>query len=227
MMLYKHVRDFDIVHRIQLLTLTVVKHQDNFTRITYLRDLEKRLDDQIKSIVQTLADTRKELKEAKFTEYSQDAKRVNFDQLLQFAQNISRYTAPPGHVFPDVPKEEDIPETAEASKNVSWGTLTDQQQAAFDNISRSQFVPWPNQENIIMSLLSRIQHVRDEGGDPAVSGIGEGNPIEIEEQPTSAVQHDFPHDLPIQPERGVESSNSGPSTQLPRPVQPAFEGFDF
>jgi hypothetical protein len=226
-MRYKYVCDFilDILH---LLTLTVVKHQDNFSRITYLRDLERKLDDQIKSIVQTLADTRKELKEAKFTEFSKDAKRVNFDQLLQFAQNISRYTAPPGHVFPEVPKEEDAPEATEESKNVSWGTLTTEQQAAFDNISRSQFVPWPNQENIVMSLLSRIQHVRDEGGDPAVSGIADGNPIESEEQPpTSAIQHDFPHDIPIQSDRGNEHSVPGPSTQPQRPVQPAFEGFDF
>jgi len=206
----------------------VVKHQDNFSRITHLRDLETKLDEQIKSIVQTLADTRKELREAKFTDYSQDAKRVNFDQLLQFAQNISRFTAPPSHVFPEVPRDEDAPETTEQPKNVSWTTLNEQQQAAFDNIARSQFVPWPNQENIIMSLLSRIQQVRDQGGDPAVSGIIDGNQIETDEPaPTSAVQNDFPHDIPIQPDPSKQHNISGASTQIQRPVQPAFEGFDF
>jgi Vitamin-D-receptor interacting Mediator subunit 4 len=57
--------------------------------------LEKKLDDQIKATVQLLADTRRELKAAKFTEFPSDTRPVPFDELLRFAKNISKFTVPP------------------------------------------------------------------------------------------------------------------------------------
>jgi Vitamin-D-receptor interacting Mediator subunit 4 len=73
----------------------VVQHQDNYTRLEHLRQLEKRLDDQIKATVQLLADTRRELKAARFTEFPTDARPVPLDELLRFAKNISKFTVPP------------------------------------------------------------------------------------------------------------------------------------
>ena len=73
----------------------MVRHQDNYTRLVHLRQLEKRLDDQIKATIQLLADTRRDLKAARFTEFSTDARSVPFDELLRFAKNISKFTVPP------------------------------------------------------------------------------------------------------------------------------------
>jgi hypothetical protein len=74
---------------------SVVQHQDNYTRLEHLRRLEKRLDNQIKATVQLLADTRRELKSARFTEFPTDARPVPLDELLRFSKNISKFTVPP------------------------------------------------------------------------------------------------------------------------------------
>jgi hypothetical protein len=69
-----------------------------------LRQLEKRFDDQIKAIVQLLADTRRELKAARFTDFPKDTRPVQFDELLRFAKNISKFTVHPSAAFPQKPR---------------------------------------------------------------------------------------------------------------------------
>jgi hypothetical protein len=203
-------------HHKRLLTSTVVTHQENYSRISILRDLEKKLDDQIKAIVQILADTRQELKKAKFTEYSEGAKRVQFDELLRFAKSIAKFTAPPGYTFPELtsaPNEDEAASTDD-KKDTGWNAvLTDQQKTDLDQFASLPFVPWPHEGRIRNSLLSQIQETRDNGLDPNASA-------QQDQEPTSTIHEDFP-DHPVQPERLTSTQRQ------PRPVQPAFEGFDF
>lgn len=53
------------------------------------------LEEQLKSSVATLATLRKELSETPATVFPSDSRPVPFDELLQYAQSISRYTVPP------------------------------------------------------------------------------------------------------------------------------------
>jgi hypothetical protein len=72
--------------------------------LTQLRQLEKRFDDQIKATVQLLADTRRELKAAHFTEFPKDTRPVQFDELLRFAKNISKFTVHPSAALSQKPR---------------------------------------------------------------------------------------------------------------------------
>lgn len=78
--------------------MTVAKHQANHARILKLRQTTDSLDNQIKSTVTTLAETRKELLAIpSATEPNIPTRDVPFDELLAFAKNIAKFTLPPGH----------------------------------------------------------------------------------------------------------------------------------
>lgn len=65
------------------------------------------LEEQLKSSVAALATLRKELSETSATVFPSDSRPVPFDELLQYAQSISRYTVPP--TFRErVPDTEDV-----------------------------------------------------------------------------------------------------------------------
>jgi hypothetical protein len=73
----------------------VTKHQANYTHIQTLRAEADALEAQLKSSVATLASLRKELFETPATTFPEDSRPVPFDQLLQYAKNISQWTVPP------------------------------------------------------------------------------------------------------------------------------------
>lgn len=75
--------------------MTVARHQANHARIQTLRTETDALEEQLKSSVAALAGLRKELSETPATIFPEDSRPVPFDELLQYAKNISRYTVPP------------------------------------------------------------------------------------------------------------------------------------
>jgi hypothetical protein len=77
------------------LTVVVTKHQANHAHIQTLRAEADALEAQLKSSVATLASLRKELFETPATTFPQDSRPVPFDELLQYAKNISQWTVPP------------------------------------------------------------------------------------------------------------------------------------
>jgi hypothetical protein len=78
-----------------VLTATVARHQANHSRILALRAQDEALSLQLKSSITTLAQLRHELFETPATTFSQDSRPVPFEELLQFAKNISQHTVPP------------------------------------------------------------------------------------------------------------------------------------
>jgi Vitamin-D-receptor interacting Mediator subunit 4 len=78
-----------------LTSILVSQHQANYARIVQLRQTAENLDQQIKNTITLLADTRKELLDTPFTSFSTKSRDVPFDELLQFAKNISKFTVPP------------------------------------------------------------------------------------------------------------------------------------
>lgn len=90
------------------LTCPVARHQANHARLQSLRTEADALEEQLKSSVAALATLRKELLATPATVFPSDSRPVPFDELLQYAQNISRYTVPPTF-------RERVPDTADDS----------------------------------------------------------------------------------------------------------------
>jgi hypothetical protein len=91
------------------LSRAVTKHQANHAHIQTLRAEADALEAQLKSSVATLASLRKELFETPATTFPQDSRPVPFDELLQYAKNISQWTVPPTfrERLPDAAEEPD------------------------------------------------------------------------------------------------------------------------
>lgn len=70
-------------------------HQANHARIQSLHQTADALDNQIKTTLGLLADTRKELLNQPVTSFPDSSRNVPFDELLMYAKYIGRYTVPP------------------------------------------------------------------------------------------------------------------------------------
>lgn len=75
--------------------MIVARHQANHSRLQALRAEADALEEQLKSSVAALAGLRKELSETPATVFPDDSRPVPFNELLQYAKSISKYTVPP------------------------------------------------------------------------------------------------------------------------------------
>ncbi|KAH6644025.1 vitamin-D-receptor interacting mediator subunit 4-domain-containing protein [Boeremia exigua] len=73
----------------------LARHQANHARLHALRTEADTLEEQLKSSVAALAGLRKELSETPATIFPDNSRHVPFDELLQYAKSISKYTVPP------------------------------------------------------------------------------------------------------------------------------------
>ncbi len=73
----------------------VAQHQTNHSRILRLRSAIEAHDQQIRSTLTLLAETRKDLLSTPITRFPEDSRNVPFTELLDYAAKISRYTVPP------------------------------------------------------------------------------------------------------------------------------------
>ncbi|KAF1916239.1 mediator complex, subunit Med4 [Ampelomyces quisqualis] len=73
----------------------LARHQANHARIQSLRTEADALEEQLKTSVSSLASLRHELFDTPATTFPADTRPVHFDELLQYAKNISQHTVPP------------------------------------------------------------------------------------------------------------------------------------
>ncbi|KAF2996432.1 hypothetical protein E8E13_003268 [Curvularia kusanoi] len=73
----------------------LARHQANHARLQALRAEADALEEQLKSSVAALAGLRRELSETPATVFPANSRPVPFDELLQYAKSISKYTVPP------------------------------------------------------------------------------------------------------------------------------------
>ncbi|KAJ4383513.1 hypothetical protein N0V86_001565 [Didymella sp. IMI 355093] len=94
----------------------LARHQANHARLQTLRAEADVLEEQLKSSVAALAGLRKELSETPATVFPSDSRPVPFNELLQYAKSISRYTVPPTfrERVPDAEDPAKEPEALEA-----------------------------------------------------------------------------------------------------------------
>lgn len=80
---------------------SVSKHQANYSRILFLRSTSSALDDQIRSTLTLLTDTRSELLATPATVFPENTSPVHYSELLSYARRISKFTIPPTFREPD------------------------------------------------------------------------------------------------------------------------------
>lgn len=149
------------------------------------------LDNQIKSNLSLLAETRKELLKTPATTFPASARDVPFDELLAYAKRISKFTVPPvtnpSRPQEDAPQEGSGDDAEKPVNGASTGeeeaavqevtesqyaegkgvsSLSGEQRDFLDQMSKVQFVPWPNEEVIRRGGLAQIQIMLEQGADP-------------------------------------------------------------
>ena len=141
-----------------------------------------------------LASLRRELFETPATTFSEDSRPVPFDELLQYAKNISKHTVPPTYRerMPTPPPTDQDKELEGVSSGLPTnGTGTPAQGPSKDdapgegnvvvpqeitaeeaewlkklNASNQQWQPWPHNDKIRRSNLMQIQYLLDTKQDP-------------------------------------------------------------
>ncbi|KAL8750287.1 MAG: hypothetical protein Q9199_007171 [Rusavskia elegans] len=195
----------------------LAEHQANHSRILRLRSEIEAHEQQTKSTLALLAETREELLSTPATTFPEYTRNVPFTELLEYAKNISRYTVPPTFREPlPQPKAADtadkvetatpvvngtgdaVAEAREANavangeevqdgnqkeKGVGVSSLTPDEVLWLNELARTEFVPWPNEEVIKRGALGQIQVMLEQGVNPESGGAAEeaARRIEVEE----------------------------------------------
>ncbi|KAL8673635.1 MAG: hypothetical protein Q9168_001941 [Polycauliona sp. 1 TL-2023] len=196
----------------------LAQHQTNHSRILRLRsDLEAH-EQQTKSTLTLLAETREELLSTPATTFPAHARNVPFTELLEYAKNISRYTVPPTFREPlPQPKAADATDKAEGAtpaingtgdsvaeareanaiangaelqngetkeRGVGVSSLTPDEVLWLNELARTDFVPWPNEEVIKRGALGQIQVMLEQGVNPESTGAAEEAARRVEAEDT-------------------------------------------
>ncbi|KAI9780946.1 MAG: hypothetical protein M1839_006384 [Geoglossum umbratile] len=170
-------------------------HQQNYSRIITLKQTTAALDAQIKSTLELLADTRKELLATPATAFPQ-SREVPYGELLAYAKRISKFTVPPTYRPPPAPKKEqdtqeqqngelngtgmkangssispaDISSQPVGKDNKDFSITSNQHDYQFwlETEGQMPFVPWPSEETIRRGALSQIQFMVEQDLDPSM-----------------------------------------------------------
>lgn len=166
-------------------------HHANYARILALRRTAEALDENIKSTLRMMAETRKEMLSIPAKQGAAPAREVPVEELLSYAKFISKTTVPPTfrghipkHILSDRPSTEeaqtqitngmatpaangqDGPSDQQSPEGIAMATLSQDTKDMLDPLSKLPFVPWPSQDIIRMGALAEIQGMLEDGKDP-------------------------------------------------------------
>ncbi|KAL8996088.1 MAG: hypothetical protein Q9169_004327 [Polycauliona sp. 2 TL-2023] len=196
----------------------LAQHQTNHSRILRLRSDIEAHEQQTKSTLSLLAETREELLSTPATTFPEHSRNVPFTELLEYAKNISRYTIPPtfreplpqpkatetadkvegatpavngtGDLVTEAREVNAIANGAEApngeakEKGVGVSSLTPDEVIWLNELARTDFVPWPNEEVIKRGALGQIQVMLEQGVNPESRGAAEEAARRVEAEDT-------------------------------------------
>lgn len=167
----------------------VSNHQRNHARIQSLRSTIDRQNASITDTITTLASTRADLLAIPSSLPQKGSRNVPYNELLDYAKRISRYTVPPtfrpalppaqpaqpSAVNGDTVAVEDGAEDVVKEEKEGRGTasLEDTERKWLDPLTQIPFVPWVNDETIKRGALAEIQSMVERGEDPGNVGAGE------------------------------------------------------
>ncbi|KAH0556061.1 hypothetical protein GP486_006000 [Trichoglossum hirsutum] len=185
----------------------LARHQQNYNRVLALKQTTASLDAQIKSTLELLADTRKELLATPATAFPESAE-VPYGDLLAYAKRISKFTVPPTYRAPPptLKKEQDAGEqqhgelngtgtrangssvsvvdienqaAGKGGKGIGVASLENEEVLWLDPESQMLFVPWPTEETIRRGALSQVQFMMEKDLDPSTQ-------VSLQEQEVAA-----------------------------------------
>jgi hypothetical protein len=226
----------------------VSQHQANHARILSLRAEVEALEEQKKSQISTLATLRHELHETPATTFPADTRPVRFDELLQYAKNISQYTVPPTYrerapeAASDKDKEKEdavssgaptngintpaapdteAPKEGDNTENKPVEVTTEEEEWLKKlNESKIAWYPWPSEQKIVDGNLYKIMYWQARGKDTDEFNIPAHE--EAEKKGLTGAE------ASIEPAQAAQA----PQEQAPRPPRPApppqatFDAFD-
>ncbi|CAD6588318.1 MAG: hypothetical protein ASARMPRED_003461 [Alectoria sarmentosa] len=156
-------------------------HQCNHARIQSLHSTIDQQNASITDTLTTLASTRTDLLSTPSSLAQKDSRNVPYNELLDYAKRISRYTVPPTFRPALAPAQPVLPpasngdtaaveEGAEGVKEEKEGrgtaSLEDIERKWLDPLTQIPFVPWVNDETIKRGALAEIQSMIERGEDP-------------------------------------------------------------
>lgn len=180
----------------------VSAHQRNHARIQSLRATIDTQNASVTDTLTTLASTRADLLAIPSSLPQKGSRNVPYDELLDYAKRISRYTVPPTF-RPALPPaqpaepvavngdtvavEDGAEDVVKEEKKEGRGTasLEDTERKWLDPLTQIPFVPWVNDETIKRGALAEIQSMVERGEDPGK--VGAGAEVEDKKETTEVV----------------------------------------
>ncbi len=177
-------------------TSVVSTHQRNHARIQSLRSTIDQQNASITDTLTTLASTRTDLLSIPSSLQQKVSRNVPYNELLDYAKRISRYTVPPTFrptlppAQPALPPavngdtvavEDGAEDATEEKEGRGAASLEDVERKWLDPLTQIPFVPWINDETIKRGALAEIQSMVERGEDPGNLGAGasEGDKGEV------------------------------------------------
>ena len=211
----------------------VSNHQRNHALIQSLRATIDQQNTSITDTLTTLASTRADLLSTPSSLLQKDSHNVPYNELLDYAKRISRYTVPPTFraalpsARPALPAaingdtvavEEGAEDVKEEKEGRGTASLEDIERKWLDPLTQIPFVPWVNEETIKRGALAEIQSMVERGEDPA--NVGAEGPEEKGETVEIGKSEDA-----VEREGGV-SVDGGMGTQRREEKPKVFGGLD-
>lgn len=177
-------------------------HQANYGRILKLRETIDSLNQNITSNLTLLDESRKDLLAIPTTNFPENRRDIPYEELLDFATRISRYTVPPT-LRPRIPTPQSPaanspqpadslstngasaiqsskpPTTTSPDNNATKGdgigvaSLDQNEVQWLDPLKQIPFVPWPSEEIIRQGALAQIQVMLEQGIDPNSANVSQ------------------------------------------------------
>lgn len=175
----------------------VSTHQANHARIIYLRERISTLNQEITANLVLLTDTRDEINATPATVFPDNQRIVPYDELLDYAKRISRFTVPPTFRPPISSVQEMSADSSEPTnplttngasttepsmvqppksketQGIGVASLNQNEIQWLDPLTQIPFVPWPVEEVIRQGALAQIQVMLEQGIDPSNVRPGE------------------------------------------------------
>ncbi|KAL9099597.1 MAG: hypothetical protein Q9163_004928 [Psora crenata] len=164
-------------------------HQRNHARILQLRETIARQNDEVRSTLQRLADTRSDLLSIPTSLPPKERRYVPYTKLLDYAKRISRYTMPPNFRHTVLATTNNSTSTSgpdtvltgtkEGEGGIGLASLRQEEKQWLDPWTGVQFTPWPSEDVMRRSALAHLQLMveKGEGVEKFDDGVREGEQV--------------------------------------------------
>ena len=178
-------------------------HQANHSRIVHLRERISILNQDITANLVLLTETRDEIIATPATVFPDNQRIVPYDELLDYAKRISRFTVPPT-IRPPISTVQGMgadsseptnpltnngastepsvvqPPNNKEIQGIGVASLDQNEVQWLDPLTQIPFVPWPVEEVIRQGALAQIQVMLEQGIDPSKVVAGENESLKAE-----------------------------------------------